>query len=202
MLTVPQRSPGLVAEVTAALPHSGVSQAVTAVLLNFRAYDTWLELGVLLIAVTGVLSLRANPDLTESPPGAAGAVLSWLARLLVPMMILYAGYLLWLGKTAAGGAFQAGVVLGAAGILLWLAGHRTLTREWQWKLALGLGFSCFFAVGAGIMAGGRRLLEYPAEWAVTLILTIETGAAVSIGATMVALFIGLHFPPDRGANRK
>lgn len=193
VLTIPRTPSGLVAEVTAELPRSGVSQPVTAVLLNFRSYDTWLELGVLLIAVTGVLSLRGSPRLTYRPPRDTDAVLVWFVRLLVPVAVLVAGYLLWLGKTAAGGAFQAGVVLGAAGVLAWLAGHRPLEREWQWRMALLLGFSGFFAVGLGLMASGRLLFEYPAASAGTLILLMETGAAISIGATMAALFIGLHF---------
>jgi multisubunit Na+/H+ antiporter MnhB subunit len=200
VLAVPGNSPGLVAEVSAQMPGSGVSQPVTAVLLNFRSYDTWLELGVLLIAVIGVLSLRGAPELTAAPPGQVSALLAWLARLLVPVVVLVAGYLLWLGTSAAGGAFQAGVVLGAGGVLLWLAGHRPVTREWLWKLLLALGFFGFFAVGAGLMAGGRLLLEFPAGWAGTLILLIETGAALSIGATMTALFIGLHFPAGGNPN--
>ena len=38
----------------AAIPDSGVSHPVTAVLLNFRAYDTLLELAVVLSAVLGI----------------------------------------------------------------------------------------------------------------------------------------------------
>lgn len=201
LLAMPRHSAGLVADVTAEMSRSGVSQPVTAVLLNFRGYDTWLELGVLLIAVIGVLSLRGSAALTAPPPGDAGSLLSALARLLVPMMVLVAGYLLWLGSTAAGGAFQAGVVLGAAGVLLWLTGHRPVTRERTWRILLKIGFIGFFAVGAGLMAGGRQLLEYPPQWAGTLILIIEVAAAISIGATMTALFIGLHFPSAKSTNK-
>jgi multisubunit Na+/H+ antiporter MnhB subunit len=203
VLALPREPGGLTAAVAAELPHSGVTQPVTAVLLNFRSYDTWLELAVLLIAVIGVLSLRAEPRLADPPPGGAGTVLSWLVGILVPVAVLVAGYLLWLGKTAAGGAFQAGVALGAAGVLMWLAGHRPLQREWQWRALLPLGFIGFMAVGIGVMTGDRALLEYPRAHAGTLILLIETAAAVSIGATMTALFIGLHFPPgDPASGRK
>lgn len=203
VLTLPREPGGLVDQVSAGLPGSGVTQPVTAVLLNFRSYDTWLELAVLLIAVIGVLSLRAEARLADAPPGGAGIMLSWLVGILVPVVVLVAGYLLWLGKTAAGGAFQAGVVLGAAGVLMWLAGHRPLRREWHWRALLPLGFAGFLLVGAATMAGGRMLLEYPPAWAATLILLIESAAAISIGATMAALFIGLHFPPgDHSCNPK
>lgn len=47
----------LAQEVTANLAESGVSNPVTAVLLNFRAYDTLLELAVLLAAALGILAL-------------------------------------------------------------------------------------------------------------------------------------------------
>jgi hypothetical protein len=37
---------------------------------------------------------------------------------------------------------------------------------------------------------GGRLLEYPPGWAGTLILLIESVAALSLGITLVVLFIG------------
>jgi multisubunit Na+/H+ antiporter MnhB subunit len=48
---------------------SGVSNPVTAVLLNFRGYDTLLELAVLLAAVLGILALGPGLSLTRSPAG-------------------------------------------------------------------------------------------------------------------------------------
>ena len=40
---------GLTTDATEAIDESGVSHPVTAVLLNFRAYDTFLEVGVLIL---------------------------------------------------------------------------------------------------------------------------------------------------------
>ncbi|MGB5569784.1 MAG: DUF4040 domain-containing protein, partial [Sedimenticolaceae bacterium] len=80
------------------LPGTGVSNPVTAVLLNFRAYDTLLELAVLLAAVLGITALGpARP-----PYRAAGALFGGLVRWLVPLLILTAGYLLWAGAHAPG----------------------------------------------------------------------------------------------------
>jgi hypothetical protein len=56
-------------QVISQLPVSGVSNPVTAVLLNFRAYDTLLELAVVLTAVLTVLTLnekRADYDVFKS----------------------------------------------------------------------------------------------------------------------------------------
>ena len=96
------------------LATSGVSNPVTAVLLNFRAYDTLLELAVLLTAVLGIFALGpARPGYRS-----AGPVFDSLAHWLVPVLILTAGYLLWVGAHAPGGAFQAGAILAAAGVVL------------------------------------------------------------------------------------
>ena len=72
------------------LASSGVSNPVTAVLLNFRAYDTLLELAVLLTAVLGIFALgQATPGYQP-----AGPIFDGLVRWLVPVLILTAGYLL------------------------------------------------------------------------------------------------------------
>ena len=95
---------------------SGVKNPVTAVLLNFRGYDTLLEIGVLLLAALSVLSVVPSPAIfSKSPPS---PILILLLRLLLPFIILDSGYILWIGKYAPGGAFQAGAILAAGGILL------------------------------------------------------------------------------------
>ena len=52
-----ETSESLAQSVSTNLANSGVSNPVTAVLLNFRAYDTLLELAVLLTAVLGIFAL-------------------------------------------------------------------------------------------------------------------------------------------------
>ncbi len=195
VLTLPSQAPGLSNPVVANLEASGVSNPVTAVLLNFRAYDTLLELGVLLLALFGVWSLAAVPECRESPPG---PVLDGLSRLLVPWLILVAGYLLWAGAHAPGGAFQAGSVLAAAGVLLLLTGWRLDTRFSGLPLRMSLvaGLGVFVVVAVVLILMGGRLLEYPPSFAGALILLIEAAATLSIGMTLAALFLGAR--PEAG----
>ena len=61
VLSLPPDAAGLSAQVAANLQTSGVSNPVTAVLLNFRGYDTLLEMVVLLLALLGVWSLEGRP---------------------------------------------------------------------------------------------------------------------------------------------
>jgi multisubunit Na+/H+ antiporter MnhB subunit len=180
---------GLTHLVDAQLDESGVAYPVTAVLLNFRGYDTLLELAVLLLALIGVWSLSTAPHLGDDEPEPALAALS---RLLAPLMVLVAAYLVWVGAYAPGGAFQAGSVLGAAGVLMRLSGWRLSlgATGWPLRLVLVLGVAVFALIGLSAMGFGQPPLGYPPGWAKPAILTIELAATLSIGAILAALFIG------------
>jgi multisubunit Na+/H+ antiporter MnhB subunit len=174
--------------ITENLETSGVSNPVTAVLLNFRAWDTLLELAVLLTAALGILALGK-----ESPAyRRAGVVYEGLIRWLVPLLILTAGYLLWVGAHAPGGAFQAGATLAAAGVVLRLAGrHRTGLPAGIWlHVLMAAGVGVFLLVGLALLLTGRPFLGYPPALAGVLILVIETAAMLAIATTLVLAFVG------------
>jgi multisubunit Na+/H+ antiporter MnhB subunit len=182
------------AAVAANLTASGVEHPVTAVLLNFRGYDTLLEIAVLLLALIVILAIgreeASNAEATVDVRLLVSPVLQTLAKLATPLMIMVAFYLLWAGSFRPGGAFQAGAVLAAAAVLLHLA---ELLPSWQSpgaRLRLGLagGFLIFFAVGAGSLMQGA-LLEYPLEQAGALILLIESGLTISLGLILAGLFL-------------
>ncbi len=190
LCSFPASTRGLAAAVASLQEQSGVESPVTAVLLNFRGYDTLLEVMVLLLAVIGVWSLTKVPAAnvqTDISPVQMGVV-----RLIAPVMCLFAAYLVWQGSHLAGGAFQGGALLGAAGVLL-------LVSEINWLAAVpasvlriglvlgpliftGIALSCLFLTGG--------LLEYPEGTAGWLILLIETACALSIGLTLALLFAG------------
>ena len=117
--SLPNESAGLAAAVEAKLDQSGVKNPVTAVLLNFRGYDTLLELTVLLLALLGARALsKTVPGEAAQTDAAISPVLLSFLRIVAPVMVLVAGYMLWVGGHAPGGAFQAGAVLAAlAGLL-------------------------------------------------------------------------------------
>ena len=180
------------------LEESGVGNPVTAVLLNFRAYDTLLELAVLLAAALGIMSLGP----ARRPFAPPEALLASLIRWLVPLLILTAGYLLWVGAHAPGGAFQAGATLAAAGVVLRLAGrHRIgLPAGIRLRLLMAAGAGMFLLVGLALMLTGRPFLGYPPTQAGLLILLIETAAMLAIAATLVLAFTGGRPKTDVLAN--
>ncbi|MFO7606057.1 MAG: MnhB domain-containing protein [Desulfurivibrionaceae bacterium] len=198
----PGASAGLASRVDASLAAGGVGSRVTAVLLNFRAYDTLLECFVLLLGVMVVWSLW-RPDGTESCEPAAGAILASLEQLLVPLMIMVGSYLLWAGSDRAGGAFQAGAILGGAGVLLLLDSSPLLKVFPKKGLVPGicLGPLFFLSVGIAAMAWGGHFLEYRSPEAALIIIALEGAAAFSIGLCLAALFGGRPPAPEAGDGR-
>lgn len=186
------------------LAESGVDNAVTAVLLNFRSVDTWLELGVLVLAVMAMLALQRTGALTHLPRSErSGYVLRRLTGIFVPLMVLGAGYLLWRGTHAPGGAFQAGALLGAAGVMMSLSGRSVIRRIHGFWLRAAIVFSFFLfgALGLTFLITNRRFLEYPTGQATDWIFITELAAALSIGVALWALFVGAHPAPWRGHRR-
>lgn len=188
---------GLRAAVEAQLPRSGVSHPVTAVLLNFRAYDTLLEVGVLLLAVLGAWSLRA-PTTAPTVPLPPSTVLRAMVQIIVPVMVLSAGYLLWRGSHAPGGAFQGGAVFAAALVLLFLASGLRLPVALRGihRVLVSAGLVLFLAVAVWPLARNAMLLQYPPAHAKALILLVESALTVSIGVILALLFVGSR-PGDK-----
>jgi multisubunit Na+/H+ antiporter MnhB subunit len=101
-------------------------------------------------------------------------------------------YLLWVGAHAPGGAFQAGAVLAAAGVLLRLSGYHSagLLKNLLIRRALMVaGVLVFAMTGLILMSLGSGFLAYPPAWAGSLILLIETAATLSIALILTMAFL-------------
>lgn len=194
ILLLPQLAPlaalhaSLPARIDAAMPHSGVGHPVTAVLLNIRAWDTLLELAVLLLALLGARQLGPARLQLDAP----WPLLRAWGRALAPLLVLAGGYILWRGAESPGGAFQAGALLAAGIVLLRLAGALPAVRWsfWPLRLLVLLGLLLFVAVAGGCAVFGAGWLSYPAGWAKPLILFIEAAATLAIAASLSLLVIG------------
>jgi multisubunit Na+/H+ antiporter MnhB subunit len=195
LASLPSAAPDLREVVDAELARSGASNPVTAVLLNFRAWDTLLEITVLVVALAGTWALGTAKG--PRPEDAADPVLRAFARVLVPVSCFVAGYLLWKGTHAPGGAFQAGAVLAGAGVVAVLAGLAA-PRRWPGTLvrvALSLGSGVFASVGASAWVARGSLLSFAPDQASTWIVLIEAAATVSIATALLGLFLAVGGDP-------
>lgn len=196
LLELPPAAVDLRPAVAGNLATSGVAHPVTAVLLNYRGYDTLLEVAVLLLALFVLLAqdLERLPAPSAPPPSLPLAV---LARVATPPMLVVAIYLLWAGSFRPGGAFQAGAVLASCAVLLHLTGLLPGWRQPRAWLRWGLagGFLVFLGVATAMLAGGA-LLEYPPAWAGALILLIEVALTLSLGLILAGLFLFMSCDED------
>lgn len=188
LAALPATTPGLGDDVRASLAEAGARHPVTAVLLDMRSYDTLLEVVVLVVAVVAVQAQGTQAIVRDRDP--IRPLLGVLVRVLVPGVVLVAGYLLWRGAAAPGGAFQAAAVLAGGGILAILAGTYRLqdphARSMRGVLVLGPGV--FLVIAAAPLLFGRRLLDYPDGSAGALILAIELALTLSIALVLMMFF--------------
>lgn len=188
IFALPESAPGLSQVVQEKIALSGVKNPVTAVVVNFRGYDTLLEMFVLLIALIGIWSFgfeTLREKTLIGPP-----VLTNLAHILAPMLVLVAAYLLWVGAHAPGGAFQAGAVLSAAGVLVLLMGRKVQLNRMTWflRLLLILGVFVFLLTAVLTLLQQGQLLKFPVDYAGLIILMLEVFATISIAAILIVLF--------------
>lgn len=201
------RHPPLTETVAGAMDTTATGHPITAVLLDFRAYDTLLEVAVILVAVVGAFALAAvAPQATGTGgvgaggPGAGGAgtgplhrTLGDFLRLASPVLLLLAAWLLFAGAYRPGGAFQGGAAVAGVLILATLAGipPRILHgNRGRWLVAIGP--TAFLAAGGlGLLLAGHWL-TMPPGWESAATIGVETALTVSIGASLTLLFLAVR----------
>lgn len=201
VLTLPDPAPTLAPQVAEHIATTGLGNAVTAVLLSFRAIDTLLEAVVLVFALVAVWTLTPDrfwgghpgPKYETDPHG----MLAYFARLLPPLGIIVAIYVFWVGADLPGGKFQAGTLLAAMWLLTIMAGLAdvpAISRRWL-RGALVVGTVVFLVIGFAGMPLAGAFLAYPEGYAKPLILIIEAASMLSIAVTLGLLVMG---PAERG----
>jgi multicomponent Na+:H+ antiporter subunit B len=142
----------------------GAANVITGILLTYRAFDTLGEVAVLFMVAAGVglvLSARgrrneSSPGKVPEPPRPASEIVRTGAQMLVPLIAIFAAYIIMNGHLSAGGGFQGGAVIASSVLLLLLADpHRRLDLDF-FSYAESVAGVLFVLVGiAGmIVAGG------------------------------------------------
>ncbi|MCK9796082.1 Na+/H+ antiporter subunit A [Isoptericola sp. 4D.3] len=174
-----------------AVEWGGGKNVVNVTLVDIRAWDTVGEISVLLVAATGVASLiflrqrsgevlrlsRVTDDTSQSDPHtrrvwlAAGSTMSperrsvmfeVITRVIFHAMIVFALFLLFSGHNAPGGGFAAGLVVGIAFAVRYLAGGRyELGEAAPVNPGVLLGTGLFLSAGVGLatLVAGQEVLQ-------------------------------------------
>lgn len=191
-----------------------VPNVVTAVLADYRGFDTMFETGVVFVAVIGIMAVLRRDPVSEdagkvvrppySPPDPS--ITGVATRFIVPFMQIFGLYVLAHGHYSPGGGFQGGVILGASIILMAMTGGlkfalSKLTEDWFILLA-GFGFLIYSGVGLACMFYGGNFLDYsalapliPGDLAHAQIMAryhgmlwVEIGVAFTVMSAMFAIY--------------
>lgn len=175
------------------MPGTGVEHEITGVLLTFRAYDTLLESGVLMLAALGALALMDPSRLRAPSPSVVPGSMAWMARAAAPVLLVAGLWLLFAGSSDSGGAFQSGAVLAALLILLRVAGTDLAgLHVWVLRPALVVGVLAFIAAGLLGYALTGDWLGWDPAWAFGAILTVEVLLTVGITAGLYTIYLALE----------
>lgn len=183
---------------------AGATNMVTAVLADYRGYDTLGETVVIFtagLACLLVLGVFSGPS-TEAPSSdrmtyAYGSdVVDVTGRILVPFLVLFAAYVVVHGHTSPGGGFQGGAILAAALILLRLIrGRMRLLEASRAVLLASLGVLVYAGIGLACLFFSGNYLDYGAlplpmvEPHVRELATLGVEIGVFLGVTAVLLLI-------------
>ena len=104
----------------------GAPNIITGILLSYRGFDTLGEVAVLFMVAAGVgLVLGERAPRQETAPAEPRAVIATPeivrtgAAILLPLISIFASYIIMNGHLSAGGGFQGGAII-ASGVMLLL----------------------------------------------------------------------------------
>ncbi|MFC8599781.1 Na+/H+ antiporter subunit A [Isoptericola sp. NPDC057191] len=168
----------------------GGKNIVNVTLVDIRAWDTVGEISVLLVAATGVASLiflrqrsgevlrlsrveevsRPDPHTrrvwlaagSTMEPERRSVMFEVITRVIFHAMIVFALFLLFSGHNAPGGGFAAGLVMGIAFTVRYLAGGRyELGEAAPVSPGVLLGTGLFLSAGVGLatLVAGQEVLQ-------------------------------------------
>lgn len=189
---------------------TAVPNLVTAVLADFRGYDTLFETVVIFSAGLAVFAIlgrpkrkrgRENAEEDEDPD--ENMIVIQTCRLVIPIMQLFALYVIAHGHHSPGGGFQGGVILGSS-FILWAIARNLPTALQRFSSRKAMILAC---VGVLIYAGigvlcqglGKNFLDYhilhhvlPATDSIMArshaMLGVEIGVAFTVSSIMFGLY--------------
>lgn len=188
---------------------TGSVNAVTGMILSYRAFDTFGETNVLFIAGCCVMillmldrrsaqsSIMMNDRFYEPKND---AILQQVARILVPIIFLFAIYVMLNGHLSPGGGFSGGAMMGAGMILYVCAfgfdragrffNERVYTAVKVTALMLyGVMITYYYIMGANGLDNHIPLGKPGAILSAGLILPINLVVGLQVACTMYAFYV-------------
>ncbi|QXD25000.1 Na(+)/H(+) antiporter subunit B [Opitutia bacterium ISCC 51] len=199
--------------ITETINETRVPNMVTAVLADYRGYDTMFETVVIFtagIAIIGILRVYGPSTKLEHPEPTLETkkpdlIIETTCRLLIPVIQVFALYVIAHGHYSPGGGFQGGVIFGAAFILLALARDLQTAQKWvpENRVLNLAAIGIFIYAGHGVLSliFGENFLDYSILTKVLpgdaidaryhSMLGVEIGVAFTVTAIMFSIYSNL-----------
>jgi multicomponent Na+:H+ antiporter subunit A len=161
---------------------------VNVILVDFRAFDTLGEITVLAtaaIGVRGLLRIAAADRVQDAAEPVASPIFRTAARLLTPLLLLFAVFLLLRGHNEPGGGFVGGLVASAAFALYAIAfGVRRARQALFVRPVTLLGTGLLIALASGLPAVFRGQPFLTASW-ISAPIAVGTPVVFDVGVFLV-----------------
>ncbi len=142
---------------------TGASNLVTAIVVNYRGFDTFGEVTVLFVAATGigaVLYNRSKPVRKRSKTEAS-LIVRTSSKILFPMMILFGTYIFIHGHLTPGGGFQGGAIIATGFVFKYIADTRYEINHRGFTALESVAGMTFATVGIlGLIIAGYFLFNF------------------------------------------
>ncbi|AUB82057.1 monovalent cation/H+ antiporter subunit A [Candidatus Thiodictyon syntrophicum] len=185
---------------TQSLPGGGGANVVNVILVDFRGYDTLGEITVLALAALGIYAMLEGLRLTAPraegrawDPDSHPLIMASLVRLLLPLALLVAVYLLLRGHQLPGGGFIAGLVTAVALIMQYLANGVAWTQARlprDLHPLIGAGLLIATLTGLGSLAFGFPFLTSAFghfHWPLVGDIELASAMAFDLGVYLVVV---------------
>ncbi|WP_070198187.1 hydrogen gas-evolving membrane-bound hydrogenase subunit E [Streptomyces oceani] len=197
---------------------TGSYNVVNAILVDYRAMDTFGEIAVLLVAALGSATLLGQHRLADSdqpwrppielPEHRKSLLLDAVVRLLFPCVLVLSVYLLFSGHWRPGGGFAGGLVAALAFALRYLTGgwgDPRFSGPLDPRIVAGGGLALAGAAGLGpVVDGSEPLTSTLVQFDVAVLgkVKLATSLFFDIGVYLVVAGVGMLLISAAGPARE
>ena len=185
-----------------------VPNLVTTVLADYRSHDTMFETAVVFTAGVAILAILGVPGggrPNRKEKAKPDVIVQSACNLLIPVIQIFALYVIAHGHISPGGGFQGGVIFGASLILLAIAhdlpeAFKRLSEAKATMLA-SVGVLIYAGIGVLCMLLGGNFLDYDALVNIVPqlgykdryygMLGIEIGVGITVAVVMFLIYASL-----------
>ncbi len=175
---------------------TGAVNLVTAIVVNYRGFDTLGEVTVLFVAATGIGAILYNMDhpVRKKKKTEASLIVKTGSNILFPIMLLFGTYIFIHGHLTPGGGFQGGAIIATAFVFRYVADTRYSIDHAKFTVTESIVGMTFALVGIlGLIIGGYFLFNFlpngtPSELlSAGIIPIIYVAIGIKVGAELTGI---------------